>query len=296
MVSGIFLLDFGRYSDNVSENLKRIFKKNIVRISLAIVFWSIFYLYFEMYLKNKFDTNPIRIFDFLFVRTKAHLWFAYMIVGLYFLTPFLQVLVRNLSKKDFELLLIILAIFGCSYDSINVLLKYFLNKTLYFRSWVPEFSGAIIYFLAGFYFSKFEISNKARKWFYFLFFVGLFYTIIVNSALALNHEKQKVFVYGDKHLNTMFVAFGIFIFFKNILVNANIKGKFCKFISYLSSLSFGVYLIHYAVLDTFVRKIGLTTLMLDPVIMIPLLSILVFAVSALLAFIISKIPILRKVV
>ncbi|MDA3053844.1 MULTISPECIES: acyltransferase [unclassified Campylobacter] len=296
MVSGIFLLDFRRYSESVSENLGRILKKNIFRLSITLIVWSIFYLYFDMFLNGKFDTNPFRLTDFLFKSTKYHLWFLYMIIGLYFLAPFLQVLVRNLSKKDFELLLIVLAIFCCGYDFINVFLKFFLNKTLYFRSNVPEFSGYLIYFLAGFYFANFEISKRTRTIFYILAFISLVITIGFNSYFATHTTKGKEFIFTYRLINVMFVSFGVFIFFKNLFANFQNNGKFAKLITKLSALSFGIYLIHAAIRDIFIIKLQITNITLNPIIMIPLLSIAIFAISALLAFILSKIPILRKVV
>ncbi|MDA3047165.1 acyltransferase [Campylobacter sp. JMF_08 NE1] len=296
MVSGIFLLDFRRYSESVSENLGRILKKNIFRLSITLIVWSIFYLYFDMFLNGKFDTNPFRLTDFLFKSTKYHLWFLYMIIGLYFLAPFLQVLVRNLSKKDFELLLIVLAIFCCGYDFINVFLKFFLNKTLYFRSNVPEFSGYLIYFLAGFYFANFEISKKTRTLFYILAFISLVITIGFNSYFATHTTKGKEFIFTYRLINVMFVSFGVFIFFKNLFANFQNNGKFAKLITKLSALSFGIYLIHAAIRDIFIIKLQITNTTLNPIIMIPLLSLAVFVISALLAFILSKIPILRKVV
>ena len=47
MVSGMFLLDFKRYSESVSENFNRILNKNIFRLSITLIVWSIFYLYFD---------------------------------------------------------------------------------------------------------------------------------------------------------------------------------------------------------------------------------------------------------
>jgi len=296
MVSGVFLLDFRRYSESVSENLARILKKNIFRLSITLIVWSIFYLYFDMFLNGKFDTNPFRLTDFLFKSTKYHLWFLYMIIGLYFLAPFLHILVRNLSKKDFELLLIVLAIFCCGYDFINVFLKFFLNKTLYFRSNVPEFSGYLIYFLAGFYFANFEISKRTRTIFYILAFISLVITIGFNSYFATHATKDKEFIFTYRLINVMFVSFGIFIFFKNLFEEFQNNGKFAKLITKLSALSFGIYLIHVAVMEIFIYKLKITNTTLNPIIMVPLLSLAVFAISALLAFILSKIPILRKVV
>lgn len=94
----------------------------------------------------------------------------------------------------------------------------------------------------------------------------------------------------------MFVSFGVFIFFKNLFAKFQNNGKFAKIITRLSALSFGIYLIHAAILDFIVKKMQITTTTLNPIIMIPLLSLAVFSISALLAFILSRIPIFRKVV
>lgn len=292
MVSGMFLLDFRRYSENVSENFNRILKKNIFRICIVLIFWSIFYLCFDMFLNDDFNFDITKLSTFLFKSTKYHLWFLYLIIGLYFITPFLQVLVRNLNKKDFELLLIVLAISCCAYDFINVILSFFLNKTLYIRSQIPELSGYLIYFLAGYYFANFEISKKSRIIFYILAIFGLIFTIYANSLFSMYHESKKDFFYAYKLINTMFVSFGIFIWVKNLFINLKNTSKFTKIITKLSSLSFGIYLVHVAILDIIFKSFEITA----HVVMIPLLSIVVFIISASLAFIISKIPILQKVI
>ena len=94
----------------------------------------------------------------------------------------------------------------------------------------------------------------------------------------------------------MLTSFGVFIFFKNLFAKFQNSGKFAKIITKLSALSFGIYLIHLAILDFIVKKMQITTISANPIIMVPLLSLSIFAISALLAFILSKIPILRKVV
>ena len=154
----------------------------------------------------------------------------------------------------------------------------------------------MIYFLAGFYFANFEISKKTRTIFYILAIIGLIFATYVNLEFALHHDKKKDFFYGYKILSTMLTSFGIFIFFKNLFANFQNNGKFVKLITKLSALSFGIYLIHVAVWEIIWKKLQITTLSLNPIISVPLLSLAVFAISALLAFILSKIPILRKVV
>lgn len=43
MLSGAFLLDFRRYGENFHENTVRVFKKNILKIAVALIAWSFIY-------------------------------------------------------------------------------------------------------------------------------------------------------------------------------------------------------------------------------------------------------------
>ena len=294
MVSGMFLLDYNRYSTDIRANFKQILKKNILKISIALVVWSIIYRYFHAYIYDEpmlFTYN----FSFLFKHVYPHLWFLYLILGLYVLVPFLHILVRNLSKKDFEFLLVVFIVCSSGYDFVSFIFVATVEYPLYLRNYIPEFSGFVIFFLAGYYFSKFEISDKSKKIFYLLAIISSFFTILnafclykFNIGLKINN--------ANKVLHTVFIAFGLFLFVKSKFSKPNANSLFYKRISFLSSISFGIYLVHFIVLHLIVFRLGLDALTLNPIIMVPILAMSVFVLSAILVFIISKIPILKKII
>lgn len=62
-----------------------------------------------------------------------------------------------------------------------------------------------------------------------------------------------------------------------------------KIIVSLSSLTFGIYLIHYLVLEV-LYKFGINITMFHPILSIPILSIITFCIGGLIVWLIRKIP------
>ena len=86
MISGYLLLD-------KSENAALFFKKRILNILPLFIVFNVIYIYFL-----KVPIVPI-------LKRKAfaapHFWYIYMILGLYFLTPWLQKVLKYSEKETF---------------------------------------------------------------------------------------------------------------------------------------------------------------------------------------------------
>ena len=80
MISGALFLDERR-----EVRLRRLFSKNILRILIAFVFWSAVYAV-PFFLRDR------SVFGLIsnFLTGSYQLWFLYMIVGLYLITPLLR--------------------------------------------------------------------------------------------------------------------------------------------------------------------------------------------------------------
>ena len=94
---------------------------------------------------------------------------------------------------------------------------------------------------------------------------------------------------------TMIICVKIFLFLKN-REDKNNKSKKKELIFYLGQSTFGVYLIHVAILTVFkpfILRIGGS---MSLVLLIPLYTIFVFGISFLITIFIKKIPGIRKIV
>lgn len=90
MISGALFL-------NKSSSFKKIFKKNIVKIGISFIFWSLVYC-----IKEKF-INIIKLKDFVlqFMVSHYHLRFLFSIIKLYMIVPFLLLIIEK--KNHFKL-------------------------------------------------------------------------------------------------------------------------------------------------------------------------------------------------
>ncbi len=99
MLSGMFLLD-PKKGERLSHTALR-----ILRIFIALVVWAAVYA-----LANHVATGGAlswagfksALWSAVLGNTHYHLWFLYMIIGLYLVTPILRAFVRGASRADFH--------------------------------------------------------------------------------------------------------------------------------------------------------------------------------------------------
>ena len=87
-------------------------------------------------------------------------------------------------------------------------------------------------------------------------------------------------------------SFALFLFFKNLKIDLN-KRTAQRVVS-LSGFTFFIYMFHVFILEK-MNMLGITTLSFDTLLSVPILSVLAFVISAILAWGLHKIPIINKV-
>jgi len=275
MISGAIFLDKNRVIDT-----KKLYNKNILRIVCAFVFWSVVY---AITLGN--SGNIKEFIDKIFLG-HYHLWFLYMILGLYIITPILRKITED--QKTTEYFLIISIIFSIIIPTLFEF-QVFSNISKILKNIDLNF-GYATYFVLGYYLNNKNFSNKSKKIIYIFSFLGFLATIFITAIIS----RQKMIptnIYDSMYPNVLLESVGIFIFVKNL--KFNFKQKHIQIIRGLAKYSFGVYLVHELVRTKLV-EIGLTTLSFNPIISVPIIVGIVYIASLIISIIFNNIPILKK--
>lgn len=277
MISGALFLDNDR-----NIEIKKLYTKNILRIITAFLFWSVIYAGITV------STNKIEVFIQKIFIGHYHLWFLYMIIGLYILTPILRKITED--KKTTEYFLIVSIIFTIIIPTIFKLP--ILSKMTKILENIDVNFGYVTYFVLGYYLSKKEFSKKSKIIIYISSILGFLITIL-GTAIISNNKMIPTNIYNEVYPNVLLESIGVFVLIKNI--KFDIKPKHTNMIRLLSKYSFGIYLVHDLILTELGRN-GLTTLLFNPIISVPCIVLIVYIISLIISMILNKIPILNKLI
>ena len=270
--------------------LRKIYGKYIFRILTAFLFWSFVYAAVG-YVKNRDIMKALGHF----IEGRYHLWFLFMITGLYMIVPF----VRKIAESEFltKYFLVLALIFGFIIPQIAEMLSVFSQECGEFAGRVAENffmtfpAGYTGYFLSGFVVSRINFSGRQRQIIYFLGFAAIIFSVGLSLCASFVNSKPITLFYRPLKINTFLYSSAFFVLFRN-------KFNFqAKIIRALSQYSFGAYLVHDAVIESVkaVMKIcGHDFLPFNPIISVPVISVIVFVISFGISAILNHIPVLKK--
>lgn len=284
MISGMFLLN-----PNKDVSLGDIYGKYIFRIVKSFVFWSLLYaLYTNV---NNYDSFNSDIFVKNFISGHYHLWYLYMIVGLYAITPILRKIAADKEVSGYFLLLSLIFVFVLPMiiKSFNLEFLEIIIKKFDFHI-VLGYAG---YYLSGYYLSTYNIKKGGRKVIYILGILGAISTVVLTAMASLKTGKAEGAFYSYFSPNVMLVSISVFIFFKYEVSKIKFSRKSISAIETLSNCSFGIYLIH-DFFNMFFSGMGIDTMKYNPLLSVPVTALLVYCASLLVGYIISKMPFLRN--
>lgn len=284
MASGFLIL---RKNEPVS-NVPRRFK----RIMVPFVFWMFVYAIFYYFLINR---NPFNIGNFLLYYLNGFLdptsicllfWFVYMILGLYMIAPILSKWIQNSNIGDIEYFLIIFGIILLiQFSGINTIIPD------YFR----YFSGAIGYFILGYYLTiKDSKYLRSRKFGLILFIIGTLIGFIgtIGVSWATGSQTFMFMPVGDITPNACLQAMGLFIIIKNTNFK-KLSNKINSLAVLISLESYGFYLTHILVIGV-LKKLSIFSINNNALIVIPVFAFVVLVCANIMIYILSKIPIFNR--
>lgn len=282
MVSGALLL-----APHDNESLLDFYKKRMGKVLLPIFFWSLLYIvwgYFRENVQEPFTLSYV-IGKITSGLPYYHMWYMYMLLGLYLFTPLFRVVVAHMKTK--ELVFFIALMFGI--EAIQSFREaWYVGESRFFLLW---FLTYLPYYFTGYLVRTQVLPVSTRK----LAFTALGIAILVPTALCLvnmntSHGEGGVFF---KNLSPSNILLSLSLIFLLRRIDKPVLGA--KLTSEIAKLSFGIYLIHMIPL-AYLHDQKWFWGMFSPYIYIPAFSLAVLVVTAGIAWVIGRIPVLKRVV
>ncbi|QHI72098.1 acyltransferase [Aminipila terrae] len=217
MLSGAFLL---RPEKNIS--LETIFKKYLPKLIAIFLFWSFFYSlaeqgFFEHIIKYGFSHSWNAInwtkFWYYFAQGHYHMWYLYMLAGLYLITPLIKHITAQASKSQL-IYFVVLCVLITSVTKLNEdlwhisILHMILDKLS-----LSFFLGYIGYFVAGYLLSIYTPGWRISA---FLFILGVFSlrftyqeTWSLNPMFGFN--EPNLIYFSNYSPTVFFMSFAVFL-------------------------------------------------------------------------------------
>ncbi len=293
MLSGALLL-------GKSESYREFFGRRFQRIFIPFVAWTIFYLLWRKHFYEPQMGIPEAVRRVANGEVHFHLWFLYMITGLYLITPLLRVLTVQGTRRDLFYFLGLCFFVASLVPFWERLDDIFFHTGIRFRIPLEAAQGFIGYFLLGFVLLR-ESKPSFLVGAGFTWFAALLVCFFGSGLIALRFNRFPMIFYDNAATNVVLYATSFFIMVKEtapwLETRLNTGAK--QFLLSLSGASLGIYLIHPVFIDILNHgRLGfvLNAPMGNPVWSIPVTSAAIYVCSYLAVLGIQKIPVLKNIV
>lgn len=282
MISGFLLLP-------MKVTTGEFFRKRFSRILYPFIAWCILYaLYYVIYRGDTLGqamTNIMHI-PVNFGVEVGHLWYIYMLIGLYLVVPVISPWLNSCSKRELQGYLV-LWFMTTLIPYIHLAFPQILGECF----WNPTpafyyFNGFIGLLVLGYYIKRYGALSLPYAIVFtitgYAVTAGIFCSRINTSAFVPELELS----WGFCTINVAIMAYGVFSLFMHIRSNG--EGLTGTIIKDISVRSYGMYLAHIMILNIFYGIFG--NMFQSTLISVPLISVCTFICVYIVVKLISYIP------
>lgn len=289
MISKQYELSFSS-TDIHKRSYGQFLKRNYLRLFLCIEIWIVIYYVF---CGLHFDT-PLSfsgLLDNVLLLDKSdlmHIWYIYMILGLYIILPFVSYLVHNMDLR-LLILPIFLTIFTFNFlPTLNLVRGIFDLSPINWMVDTSFYGGTyLLYCIMGYLVHK-KVFDKIRSLYWVVIGIVFFWLGSALQWLCYAHGSNYLIWYNCFTLIPASLA--LFVLLSRIQIK---NALVLRFVTDLSKLSFGIYLVHALFIYVLIDHLKLN---LHPV----LTSVVYFIVTLVASYVVvkclSKIPKVGKVI
>ena len=304
MMTGLLLLPVKK------QPLGKFYKKRIYRVLFPFLIWSVLYSMFPWvtgvlglpkeiigdffcYTQGQESQSlidslkDVAMIPFNFSHKENHMWYIYLLIGLYLYMPFFSAWIENADRKTKRafLLIWIISLF------IPYLKEYVANCVFERSGYVfgtdtwNEFG--LFYYFAGFngYLLLGHYVKKGNDWSLMktfilcilMFAVGYYITYTGFSTTASNPnatetEMELFFTFCSP--NVLLMTLATFLLLQKVVIT---NSTVIKVLANMTQCGFGIYMVHYFVVGPFFLLIGPSSLPIP--LQVPLMAICIFLCS-----------------
>lgn len=304
MMTGLLLLPVKK------QPLGKFYKKRIYRVLFPFLIWSVLYSKFPWvtgvlglpkeiigdffcYTQGQESQSlidslkDVAMIPFNFSHKENHMWYIYLLIGLYLYMPFFSAWIENADRKTKRAFLLIWII-----SLFIPYLKEYVANCLFERSgyvfgtdtW-NEFG--LFYYFAGFngYLLLGHYVKKGNDWSLMktfilcilMFAVGYYITYTGFSTTASNPnatetEMELFFTFCSP--NVLLMTLATFLLLQKVVIT---NSTVIKVLANMTQCGFGIYMVHYFVVGPFFLLIGPSSLPIP--LQVPLMAICIFLCS-----------------
>ncbi len=286
MISGALFLN-----NDKEINLKKLYTHNILRLVVLYIVWSILYALLDC----RANWSVIHIGDILreIFASQYHFWYLPMSVGLYMLVPILKKWLSVASKKDVEYFLGLFLIFQIGQITLESIKTTEALEFVWGMVDIQMVCSYIGYFVLGYYIVHYGIDKKLHKWLYLGGVLGAVANIVLGNYLALKAGTPVGTVYDSFGAFTFLIVVALFVLFHEKVQRRSFKGSSGKIIREISAGTVGIYLMHVGVMEI-LRGYGIHSMMVTPIVGVPLFAVICFVLCFVVAAILRRIPVVGR--
>lgn len=297
MMTGLLLLPVRR------QPLGMFYKKRIYRVLFPFLFWSVLYNMFPWFTgvlglpktiigdffcyvqghesQSLIDSlKDVAMIPFNFSFKENHMWYIYLLIGLYLYMPFFSGWVEQADRKMKRTFLIIWFI-SLFLPYASQYISYYLYGTATWNQFgtLYYFAGFNGYLLLGHYLKQGTGWNLSKTLLIcgVLFAIGYAITYLGFSAAAANPEATEpdmelYFTFCSPNVAIMTIA--VFLLLQRVAIK---NPTTIRFLSSVTKYGFGIYIVHYFMVGPVFLLIGNFSLPIP--LQVPVMAILIFAIS-----------------
>ena len=268
MISGMMWLSKKEYKEKL--------KLHVIKVLFGIVVVGYVYTAMEIVYRGGSSLQTILtepIIRILTMDTWAHMWYLYMLLPLYLLTPLLKKLVDRLDKDNYIILLMMsFLLFVVLHERILLVVN------LPFFDLIYKFLGYVFYYLFGYFIYREKVNKYYRYVTYTGAAVSVFY--LINLAISSGEIKSVSYISIPA-----FLIASTFIF---LLKDKKFEHtNTIDFITSVAKCSYGIYLIHQLFINIIYKVLVLDAIAKFPL-FLPVYVAIVFLVSYATIYLLRK--------